>query len=199
MNFFRQILAVPSMTSIQRMVANRKKIKEGEFQFDELSDHLKDFNSPRFVNIHLDDTGIIHRVEYDQVTDRFVGFCLPVKYGLPLCGAFIFHTFNEIKECAKYAHCVVAQPIDVPCPAYVLFVIGTDSTYISETISKRWNYIEDEVNKRDISVSYGTDGAGPFFKAMVDETRLFTRSLENNVPTDSSFFLMPNLKNTGLH
>ena len=198
--------ALPSMASIQRMVANRKKIKEGEFQFDELSDHLKDFNSPRFVNIHLDDTRIIHRVEYDQVTDRFVGFCLPVKDGLPLCDAFICHTFNEIKEAfktevvAKYAHCIVAQPIDVSCPAYVLFVIGTDSTNISETISKGWNYIGDELKKRDIRiVSHGTDGAGPFLKAMVDETRLFTRSLENNVPTDWSFFLMPNLKNAGLH
>ena len=28
--------ALPSMTSIQRMVANRKKIKEGVSQFDEL-------------------------------------------------------------------------------------------------------------------------------------------------------------------
>ena len=127
--------ALPSMTSIQRMVANRKKIKEGESQFDELSDHLKDFNSPQFVNIHLDDMRIIHHVEYDQVTDRFVGFCLPAKDGLPLCDAIIFHIFNDIKEAfeteavAKYAHCVVAQPIDVSCPAYVLFVIGTDSTY----------------------------------------------------------------------
>ena len=72
---------------------------------------------------------------------------MPVKDGLPLCDAFIFHTFNEIKEAfktefvAKYARCVVAQPIDVSCPAYVLFVIWTDSTYISETISKRWNYM----------------------------------------------------------
>ena len=65
---------------------------------------------------------------------------------------------------------------------------------------QRWNYIGGELKKRDIRiVSYRTDGAGPFLKAMVDETRLFTRSLENNVPLDWSFFLMPNLKNAGLH
>ena len=48
-------------------------------------------------------------------------------------------------------------------------------------------------------VRHGTDGAGPFLKAIVDENRLFTRSLENNFPTDWSFFLMTNLKNAGLH
>ena len=68
------VSALPSMTSIQRMVANRKKIKAGEFQYDELSDHLKDFNSPRFVNIHLDNTRIIHRVE-SRVRSSYRSVC----------------------------------------------------------------------------------------------------------------------------
>ena len=89
--------ALPSRTSIQRTVASRKKIREDEFGFDELSDHLKDFDSPRFVNIHLNDTRIIHRIVYEQIIDRFVGFCLPLKERLPLCDAFVFQTFNEMK------------------------------------------------------------------------------------------------------
>ena len=111
-----------------------------------MSEHLKDFKAPPFINIHLDDTRLINRVEYDPITDRFVGFCLPIKDGLPLCDAFQFQTFQELKAAfetevvAKYAHCVVAQPIDISCPAYVLFVLGTaDSTYSSETIVHRWN------------------------------------------------------------
>ena len=37
--------ALPSITSIQRMITCPKKICEGEFQFDQLSHHLKSFNS----------------------------------------------------------------------------------------------------------------------------------------------------------
>ena len=198
--------ALPSLSCIQRSVSSHKKIKEGDYQFDELSEHLKDFKAPPFINIHLDDTRLINRVEYDPITDRFVGFCLPIKDGLPLCDAFQFQTFQEINAAfetevvAQYAHCVVAQPIDISCPACVLFVLGTDSTYSSETIVHRWNYVENELGKRGIQIiSHGADGAGPFLKGMIDETRLFTKSVKSNVPTDWSFFLMPKLKTTALH
>ena len=143
------------------------------------------------VNIHLDDTRLINRVEYDPITDRFGGFCLPLKDGLPLCDAFQFQTFQELKAAfetevvAKYAHCVVAQPVNISCPAYVLYVLGTDSTYSSDTIVHRWNYAENELGKRGIKIiSHGADGAGPFLKGMIDKTRLFTTSVKSNVPTD---------------
>ena len=42
--------ALPSITTIQRLVTSCKQIREGEFQFDELSGHWKGFDSPRFVN-----------------------------------------------------------------------------------------------------------------------------------------------------
>ena len=124
------------------MISKKKKVIEGEFLFDELLEHLKRFKAPHFVNIHLDDTRIINKIEYDQLTDRFVGFCLPLKEGLPL-NAFCLKTFEEIKSAfnsqtvAKYAHCIIAHPIDVASPSFVLFVLGTDSTYTSNIIVQR--------------------------------------------------------------
>ena len=76
---------------------------------------------------------MINRIEYDQKTNRFVGFCLPLKNGLPECDAFVLHTFEEIKDTvsinppAKYAHCIIAQPVDGISPSLILFVLGTDS------------------------------------------------------------------------
>ena len=82
--------ALPSITSIQRVITCTKKICEGEFQFDQLLHHLKSFHSPHFVNIHLHDTRIIHCIKYDPVTDRFIGFCLSWNDGIPMCDAFVF-------------------------------------------------------------------------------------------------------------
>ena len=119
-----------------------------------------------------------------------MGFCLPIKDGLPLCDVFQFQTFQEINAAfetqvvTQYAHCVVAQPIDIS----------------SETIVHKWNYVENELGKRGIKIiSHRADGVGPFLKGMIDETRFFTKSVKNNVPTDWSFFLMPKLKTTALH
>ena len=116
--------------------------------------------------------------------------------------AFVFQTFDEIKEAfdtevvSKYAHCAVAQPVDVLCPPFVLFVLGTDATYTAEIIQKRWGYMKDELSKRGVGiVTNSADGAGPFLKAMIDETRLFTKCRDGE---DWTFFLMPNLKKTEL-
>ena len=101
---------------------------------------------------------------------------------MPLCDAFQFQSFEEIKFAfstaivAKYAHCVVAQPIDVSWPSFVLFVFGTDATSTSKIITQRWTYINAELKKRNITViSNGEDVAGPFLKAIVEESRLFKK------------------------
>lgn len=67
--------ALPSISTVQRLVTT-KKIKEGQFYFDELKQHLQEWNAPPFVNIHIDNTRVKPLVEYDSVSDQFVGFCL---------------------------------------------------------------------------------------------------------------------------
>ena len=122
--------------------------------------------------------------EYDPSTDRFVGFCLPLNDGLSICNAFILNTFEEIKEAvenktiSKYAHCIVAQPVDGIAPESILFVLGTDSKYTHELIIERWNFIEKELLKRDIKViSNGADGAGPCTKAMLPKSGILQKLL----------------------
>lgn len=172
--------ALPSITTLLREVATKTKVKEGEFLFDELATHLKDWKAPMYVHIHLDDTRIVNRVEYDVATGRFVGFVLPVKDGLPSGDAFVLETFDEIKETYhsktvdKYAHCIVAKPVNVDSPSFLLFVLGTDSKYTHTAVTQRWTYIQKELLKRNVHViTNGADGAGPFLKAMVTESGLF--------------------------
>ena len=193
--------ALPAYSTLQRMMSVKERLAEGQFYFDQLVDQLKEWKSPMYVNIHLDDTRIKNRIEYDPNTDRYVGFVLPLHEGLPICDSFIFHSFEGIKNAfhntpvAKYAHCIVVKSVKVDVPSFVLAVLGTDSRYDHSVITKRWQYIESELLKRGITViSNGSDGAGPFLKAMLSETKLFTVSKHQNVPSSWTFYLMPEIK-----
>ena len=197
--------ALPAYSTLQRMMAIKERMVEGKFYFEELLKHLREWKAPLFVHVQLDDTRIKNRVEYDPSTDRFVGFVLPLQDGLPITDSFVLNTFDEISNAfscstvAKYAHCIVAKSIKVEVPSFTLAVIGTDSKYDHLLIKNRWNYIEKELNKLNIKViSYGSDGAGPFLKAMISEVSLFHVSTDTNVPPTWTFFSIPELKGTGL-
>ena len=124
--------ALPFYSTVQRMISQKERVVEGTFYFDELREHLKEWDAPFFVNVHLDDTRIKHRVEYDPLTDRYIGFVLPLKDGLPVCDSFIFYTFEGIAEAyrtcsiAKYAHVIVVKSLTVDAPSFILGVLGTD-------------------------------------------------------------------------
>jgi len=66
-----------------------KTIHEGVLRFDELRQHLDQYNAPLLVSIGEDATRVIGRVDYDGETDRCVGFVLPSnKNGLPIADSF---------------------------------------------------------------------------------------------------------------
>ena len=121
---------LPLSSTVQRDISSTVKIEEGDFWFDQLVDHLKEWEAPMGANIQLDDTCILKKVEYDPISGRFVGFCLPVKDGFPLGDSFMLETFEEIENaCMSYAHCIVTKPVVPVTPSFVSFVLGTDSKY----------------------------------------------------------------------
>ena len=194
--------AIPCSKTILREITSKKRVNEGEFQFDAVKKHLEEWNSPPYVHIQLDDTRVIPKIEYDPQTNRFIGFCLSIHDWIPVCDAFVLNTFEEIKNtvennaATKYAHCIIVQPIDGVSPSTLLFVLGTDSKYNHEIICKRLDYIKVELLKREINViSFGADGAGPFMKAMLCETFLFKK---NYMDLNWTFLEVP-MKMSGLY
>ena len=78
----------------------------------------------------------------------------------------------------------------VTTPSFVLFILGTDSTYSANIIQKRWNLIESELGQRGIKIiSFGADGAELFLKAMVNEARLFSPTNGISIPSEWTFFV----------
>lgn len=61
-------VGLPSLPTVFRMINETPRIKEGEFLFDKLLDHLNKWKAPKYVNIHMDDTRVLNKVEYDPVT-----------------------------------------------------------------------------------------------------------------------------------
>ena len=62
---------LPSLRTIQSLVFSQyRHIKEGEFQFDGVQEHLKNHGAPSVVAIAEDATRIINRIEYDPATNR---------------------------------------------------------------------------------------------------------------------------------
>ena len=120
-------LALPSLSTILRMINKIPRIREGQFLFDELEDHLNKWKAPKHIHVHMDDTRVLNKIEYDPVTDRFVGLVLPLKNGLPEQNAFILSTFDELKNVfettpvSNYAHCIVAKPLTCEAPSFFLF------------------------------------------------------------------------------
>ena len=82
--------ALPSLRTVQRLFhKDHRPFIEGEFRFDDLLVHLNKYEAVRLVSVSEDATRLIARVEYDNDSDKLVGFVLPCdSNGLPLCDTF---------------------------------------------------------------------------------------------------------------
>ena len=174
--------ALPSLRTVQRELScEYQPIHEGEFRFKELLTHLNAYESPKVISIGEDATRVISRVEYDNETDKLVGFVLPCdNEGLPLTDSFIAVTFASIEESfrtaevAKYAFVYMAQPLWYQnVPSFCLACMGTNNKFTAEGVLKLWTYIFLECKKLGISVvSFGADGDPRELKAMQVSTQL---------------------------
>ena len=178
--------ALPSLRTVQRIVSEEyQPIQEGLFRFEELSKHLQLYNAPKVVCIGEDATRVISRVDYDNETNRLVGFVLPFdEAGLPICGSYIASSFDsivesfQIAEKAKYAFVYMAQPLHDGVPPFCLACLSTDNRFSADTVLKRWKYIHSECSKRGIRVvSFGADGDSRELKAMQMSMKLYLSTL----------------------
>jgi len=148
--------------------------------FDELLAHLNSYGATKTIAIAEDATRVIARAQYDQETDRVVGFVLPCDgNGLPIVDSFIASSFLAIEimfknnEIAKFAYVYMAQALSLHVRAFCLACLGTDNRFSADDILKRWKHIYLEYRKRDITiVSYGADGDSRALKAMKSSCQL---------------------------
>ena len=92
--------ALPFLSTVERDAKKRYTVpSEGEFQFDKLVAHLEAYNAERIVTISEDATRVVTRVEYDDTSDKIVGFVLPLDdNGLPMKDYFGATSLDDIEQ-----------------------------------------------------------------------------------------------------
>ncbi|CAF4397192.1 unnamed protein product, partial [Rotaria sp. Silwood2] len=59
------------------------KISEAEFRFDQLQKHFENLNL-QYAFGSEDATGVIKKIRYDSITNKFIGFPTPLEHGVPI-------------------------------------------------------------------------------------------------------------------
>ena len=73
-------------------------ISEGEFGFDDLKLHLQSHCVPKIVSVGEDAKRVIARIDYNNQTNRLVGFVLPCENdGLPIADSFLATYLDQLK------------------------------------------------------------------------------------------------------
>lgn len=156
--------ALPSIRTIQSAIHSEyKTINEGQFRFDDLVQHLHNYN---IISISEDATRVIARVDYDNETNRCVGFVLPIDTnGLPINDSFLATSFTTIEKMfsdssiAKFAYIYMAQPLQQNISPFCLSYPGSDNKFTAQEVLLKWKYIVSECSKRNVMVlSFSRDG-----------------------------------------
>lgn len=187
--------SVPSVSAVDRFIAKEKShLVEGVLRAEELSEYLTAMNLPRIVALSEDATRITSRIQYDSRTNELVGFVLPLaENGMPIAGHNVaksaaamegyFHDVStrQEKKTASYLNVVMAQPLAAGIPAFCILLFGTDTKYTSAHITKRWQFIIDELRKKNIGVLAFSSDSDPKYNSVMKYHIKLGQKGENNI------------------
>lgn len=137
---------------------DKVKIIEGEIRTQELKEHINKTNSKMAVFLSEDASGIVGKVTYDPKTNQLVGIVLPLKAnGMPKTMHFRPNSSNDIEEFMKLeksylVYIIVAHPLGSNAPPFILSIFGTNNKFTKDDVLKRWQFVQNELQRNDISV-----------------------------------------------
>lgn len=127
---------------------------EGELRCKQLNTYLEHLKLKKYVWLSEDATGIILKIEYDPSTNQVVGLVLPInpKTGIPISFSFMAESAADIQKfvkmrASKHLYLVLAQPLIAKVPPFVLQIFGTDNTFTSVDVQRRWKHTIAELSK----------------------------------------------------
>lgn len=172
--------ALPSIATLNRYAAKHyRSLEEGNLDFEGLRTFLEDRSLPKRVWISEDGTRVTAKVEYDEKTNKIIGFTLPLINGLPKTDAYIASSAKTIedyfRQCIKshYAYAIMAQPLSDKAPPYCLGLFGTDNRFTANDVKSRWSYMIKTAEEFGIHVvGFSSDGDSRFMKSMRENSVL---------------------------
>lgn len=169
-----KLLPVPSIQTIKRDLGAVENIEEGKIRSDELKEFLEKNNYEKYVWLSEDATRCVSRVEYDNTSDKFVGFVLPFNDdGIPDTSKFHNVEATQLKcsftenNISQYIYCVMAQPLSLNASSFCLSAFGTDNKFKTKDVHKRLETIIDDLKNKGIRVlGVSSDGDTRLLKYM---------------------------------
>lgn len=172
---------VPCLRSVDRYIKQvESNATEGVLRSDELLQYLNHLKLPKIVALSEDATRVINRIQYDSRTNQLVGFVLPLgENSMPIADFNRARSAAEMERCfyncetgkekkrASFVNVVMAQPLVPGIPAFCLLLFGTDAMYSSNDIAKRWQFIKNELKKKDIEVVTFASDSDPKFNSFM--------------------------------
>lgn len=166
--------ALPALSSTNRYILKSNcNISEGILRNEELLLYLKKRNLPLVVSLSEDATRIIGRVQYDPKSNQLVGFTLqlnrsngmPIPHSFPARSALeIYNHFAQGDPISNFLNVIMAQPVANAKP-FCLLAYGSDNSYSSDDVSKRWQHITNELEKIGIKVLTISSDSDPRYNA----------------------------------
>ncbi|CAF1476242.1 unnamed protein product [Rotaria sp. Silwood1] len=198
--------SLPSITTLKTYNQNiNLQLRECEFRFDCLKDHLELIDS-NHVFLSEDSTGVIISVSYDSRNDCFIGFSPRLVNGLPFVDHFKTNRYTELqqwfedfdKSTLVNAHLV--EPLLsnssslVHSRPFILSAYGTNNKYTAIDILRKWMYLYNECKKRNINVvGFSTDCDPRYLKAMQLSLGFFTKAPNIDLLTGNNNLLEINI------
>ena len=181
--------SLPSMSTLSILFnEKREQLAEGQFRFDSMKTHLRSLNTA-YAFVSEDCTGVIQKVSYDRRSNSFVGFCPPLQNnGFPRLAPFQIETFSDLetafknKKISSLLNIHSVQPITPQgqrASPFLIAAYGTDNTFDSYHLLRRWLQIFDESLQQGIRVvGFATDCDARYLRTMRLVTNFFS-SLPN--------------------
>lgn len=139
---------------VKRIHTSKDRIVEGELRCEQLLNHLEKTNSPKSIFLSEDGSGIVQKVVYDAHYNQLIGLVLPFNEtnGMPKLFSFKAEGIEEIEKYMKLpqstlVYIVVAQPMKVGVSPFILQIFGTNNTFDTSSVLKRWAHTESELKK----------------------------------------------------
>lgn len=136
------------------MSSDKDRIIEGQLRCKQLNTYLDEIKASKYVFLSEDASGIVKNISYDVNSNQLVGLVLPFNEsnGMPISFSFEAKSAEDMEKYLKLSqstlvYIIVAQPLQVGASPFILQMFGTDNTFETSDVLRRWAYIIEELKR----------------------------------------------------
>jgi hypothetical protein len=165
--------ALPHVSNLELLIRSQEcKMIECEFKFNLLKEYARSTNC-NYIFVAKDATRSMSCVDYDALSNNFIGFSSPLVNGLPQLNYFHTDSFDVLKDwfdktdISKFINLYMAKSLTPSAPSIILCAYGSNNQFEAIDVIKRWLFIYNQsLSQGTRVIGFSTDGDSRYLKAM---------------------------------